>query len=102
MNPFSAASLIGCSVGRVEIQQLLGEGSMGFVFRGQHSTLKKTVAIKVLKEHPDRDPMWRERFAREARSAARFDHPNSVQILDFGEDGPGGIAFIVMEYIDGK
>lgn len=88
--------------GKVEIRDLLGEGSMGFVFRGVHLSLGKTVAIKVLKPNASWDPTWRARFEREARSAARFDHPNSVQILDYGEEAPDGLTYIVMELIEGR
>src|SRR5687768_13139355 len=99
----NAGRMVGRLVGgKVEIRELLGEGSMGFVFRGLHRTLGKTVAIKVLKPNAGWDPTWRARFEREARSAARFDHPNSVQVIDYGEEAPDGLTYIVMEYIEGR
>jgi eukaryotic-like serine/threonine-protein kinase len=88
--------------GKLELRDLLGEGTMGWVFRAQHRALNKTVAVKVLKRTGERAAVWSERFAREARSAAKFDHPNSVQILDFGEDGADRLMYIVMEYLAGR
>ncbi len=67
------------------VEEELGAGAMGRVFRGRHIKLPRQVAIKVL--HPDllHDPTMVERFRREAKAAAKLQHPNVISVLDFGE-----------------
>ena len=62
--------------------------------------LDRLVALKVLPQEVARDPAFAERFCREARSLARFNHPNIVTIYDFGETG--GFCYIIMEFVAGK
>ena len=88
--------------GKLRIIELLGSGSMGRVYRARHMSLDKDVAIKVLRDSASTDPSRAERFAREARAASRLNHPNSVAILDFGEDGADGLLYIAMELLDGE
>jgi serine/threonine protein kinase len=88
--------------GKFEIRELIGGGAMGRVYRAHHLTLEKTIAIKVLK-NSDRDTQIAgERLRIEARAASRLDHPNTLRILDFGEDGPDGLLYIAMEYLEGR
>lgn len=88
--------------GKIEVQSFLGGGGMGAVFRAHHRTLDKAVAVKVLAQRGEADALRSARFAREAQATARFDHPNAVRILDFGEDGPDGLLYLVMELLDGR
>jgi hypothetical protein len=73
---------------------------MGEVWLARHETLDKDVAVKILPSDYVREKEAVERFLREARSAARLEHPNVVQVLDAGT-APDGTHFIVMQYVDG-
>ncbi len=80
---------------------------MAEVYEGTDRRLNRRVAIKVLRPDLARDPMFQERFRREAQSAAGLNHPNIVAIYDTGEDliGEGSsqvsVPYIVMEFVDG-
>ncbi len=91
--------LVGKTLNRYRILNLLGEGGMGAVFKAHDLTLQRDVAIKVLYPHFARQSDFQERFLQEARSAARLDHPSIVQVHDFGQDQ--GYLYIVMEFIPG-
>ncbi len=89
--------------GKFKISKLIGEGGMGAVYvgeqaLGQHS---RKVAIKTLHQHLSRDQKIRERFQREVGTLATLEHPNTVQVYDFGttEDG---VLYIVMEFVLGR
>ena len=92
---------------RYDVGQVIGRGGMAEVYEGTDRRLNRRVAIKVLRPDLARDPMFQERFRREAQSAAGLNHPNIVAIYDTGEDlvGDGSsqvsIPYIVMEYVDG-
>ena len=73
---------------------------MAVVYLARDDELDRPVAIKVLAGHLADDPVFRDRFVREARLAAGLSHPNVVQIYDAGEDD--GTPYIVMEYVDGR
>ncbi len=84
---------------RYEIIQLLGEGGMSYVYKANDKQLKRTVAIKTLKPNYVQQEKFVERFKREAQTAANLNHPNIVQIFDWGI---GEEPFFVMEYIEGN
>src|SRR5438094_2578113 len=91
------------TLGRYNIERTLGKGAMGVVYEGIDPRLGRRVAIKtILKSHLDEDTAkdYSMRFVREAQAVARLNHPNIVQVYDFGEEGD--IAYLVMEFIKGK
>ena len=84
---------------RYKILEVLGEGGMAFVYKAKDTQLERFVAIKTLKPSYVNQETFVERFKREAKTAANLNHPNIVQIFDWGiEEEP----FFVMEYIEGK
>ncbi|MEM9192237.1 MAG: protein kinase [Myxococcota bacterium] len=94
--------LIGRVVGgKYELEAIIGEGSMGCVYAARQRDLDKEVAIKVLHTHVAADPKVAKRFHREARTASRLSHPNSLEIFDFGREDEGPLLYIVMELLDG-
>jgi serine/threonine protein kinase/tetratricopeptide (TPR) repeat protein len=91
---------LGKKIGHYEISRLLGKGGMGEVYLAHDTLLDRRVAIKFLTEETQGDPKARERFLREAKAAARLDHPFICQIHETGEFE--GRAYIVMEYVEGQ
>jgi len=90
-------------LGRYDIESVLGKGAMGIVYSGIDSRLQRRVAIKtILKSALDEDTAkeYSMRFDREARAVARLNHPNIVQVYDFGEEND--LAYIVMEFVKGR
>lgn len=87
-------------VGRCRLTARLGEGGMGVVYKGRHNDLDLPVAVKFLHPHRVHAAASAERFLREARLAARLNHPGIVRVFDCGETQ--GHFFIVMEYVDGQ
>ena len=88
--------------GRYQLEELIGEGGMGGVFRAHDETLQRSVAVKLLFSGDERDRGQRvDRFLREARIAAAVQHRNVVQIVDFGSTD-GGRPYMVMEYLKGE
>src|SRR6185295_12638591 len=87
------------SIGRFKIQELLGRGGMGEVYKAFDPTLQRTVAVKTVR--PDIDqPEYLERMMREAQACARLSHPNIVTIYEAGQHD--GVVYIAMEYLQGK
>ncbi len=84
---------------RYKIEALLGRGGMGVVYKIEHVHIGKLMAMKLLHGELSRDKETLKRFKREAEAASRLDHPNTVQIFDFGRDQ--GLTYLVMEYLDG-
>ncbi len=82
---------------QLEILDLIGRGGMGAVYKARQPALDRFVALKILP--PQASPDFAERFAREARSLARLNHPNIVGVYDFGQ--AAGYHYFVMEYVDG-
>ncbi len=86
-------------IGTLEVQELLGHGGMGAVYRARQINLDRPVALKILAPRLSSDPSFAERFAREARTLARLNHPNIVTVYDFGQ--AGDYYYLIMELIDG-
>ena len=82
------------------IESELGAGGMGRVFRARNERLGRDVAVKVLRPESAADPDFRARFAREARTLARLEHPGIVAIHDFGTSA-GGDGYLVMQLVTG-
>ena len=82
-----------------EILELLGRGGMGVVYKARQVQLDRIVALKILPPGDAVAPGFIERFRREARSLAKLNHPNIVNIYDYGETG--GLCYFVMEFVDG-
>jgi len=94
--------LIGRSVGGAyTLQELVGVGGMGRVYRAEQQVLGRTVAVKVIHPHLLGDEQTVARFYNEARAASRLNHPNSVGVIDFGRTDDG-ILYLVMEFLRGK
>ena len=98
MRRFDRGPRIGQRFGRYELLELLGEGGMGRVFRAVDDD-GRTVALKVIKEDLGRDPVFRRRFAREARAAAKVHHQRVVALLDVGE--VDGLPYLAQSYVPG-
>ena len=94
--------MIGRTVGGAYlIQELIGVGGMGRVYRGIQNALGRTVAIKVVHPHLLGDEQTVARFYNEARAASRLNHPASVGVIDFGRTEEGNL-YLVMEFLSGK
>src|ERR1039457_5920982 len=87
------------TLGRYEILDKLGTGSMGTVYRARDTILDREVALKTIRTGVEWDPDLRERFSREARACARLQHPSIVVVHDLGE--VDRTAFIAMELLEG-
>src|SRR3954452_8951698 len=90
---------IGDELAGYRIEALAGRGGMGVVFRAEHLHLSRVVALKVLTADLAGNRSFRQRFVREAQTAARLDHPNIVPVFDAGE--VENLLYIAMKYIDG-
>jgi serine/threonine protein kinase len=86
--------------GRYRLGSLLGVGGMARVYLASDRVLERQVAVKVLSPPYAQDPVFVERFRREARSAASLSHPNIVAVFDSGSDA--GEHYLVMEYVAGQ
>jgi len=95
-----ADQMIGKTVGGCRVLYKIGGGGMGGVFKGHHLGLDLPVAVKILHSHlAEKDPVFIKRFVREARAAARLQHPNIVGVLNVGfEDG---LHYLVMPFVGG-
>lgn len=87
------------TLGKYEIVQELGTGSMGVIYRARDVVLDREVALKTIARAGSLDAELKERFYREARSCARLQHPNIVTVYDLGEQD--GAAYIAMELLIG-
>ncbi len=97
-NLFPPDRIVG---GRYVIEERVGEGGMGRIFKVRHRDLGKVFALKIIHANLAEQQHIRDAFYREARLASSFSHPNIVSVVDFGVDGHHG-AFIVMEYLTGE
>src|SRR5574341_218942 len=92
--------MIGRTLGHYRIEEKLGEGGMGVVYRAFDTHLDRQVAIKVLRRDAVSNPERKKRFVQEAKAASALNHANIVTIYDI--DTADGIDFIAMEYVSGK
>jgi len=97
--PTVADAFLGRELGGYRIEELIGSGAMGTVYKATQLSLNRPVAVKVLPPNVADDPQFVHRFHREAEILAALSHPNIVQVIDRGE--ALGRYFIVMEYVDG-
>ena len=84
---------------QLEVMELIGQGGMGFVYKARQPNLDRFVALKLLWPRLGADPLFAERFNREARVLARLNHPNIVAVYDFGRSGE--FFYLLMEFVDG-
>src|SRR3989475_2307385 len=84
---------------RYQLGDPIGRGGMATIYRGQDTRMDRVVAVKVLREVYSTDPKFVTRFQREAKAASALQHPNIVQVYDYGQTD--GNYFIVMELIEG-
>ena len=82
-----------------EIEEAIGQGGSGIVYRALDTTLNRTVAIKVLKSLPETDAESRRRLLHEAESAAALVHPSIVRVYQVGQTD--SFPFLVMDYVEG-
>ncbi len=96
------ARMIGRQIaGRYRVLAKIGEGGMGAVYRAEQISLKRTVALKLLKPDLVATSLLLRRFNAEAEAVAKLNHPNTVGIYDFGQDADGTL-FIAMEFVEGQ
>jgi len=94
--------LIGTLVdGRYRIDEQIGEGGMGVVYKAKHIALNKTLALKLLRGEVAKEPEAVQRFMQEAQAATSIGHENIIDISDFGRL-PDGTAYFVMEFLSGQ
>lgn len=91
-------------IGRYQIEETLGRGAMGVVYRARDPIIDRQVALKTMRldldaEHSEE---FRERFVREAQAAGRLNHPGIVTVHDVGEDPETGLVYIALEYVEGR
>jgi serine/threonine protein kinase len=84
---------------QLEIQQLIGHGGMGAVYKARQPSLDRLVALKILPSHAASDTGFAERFTREARALARLNHSSIVAVYEYGQTS--GIPYFIMEYVEG-
>jgi len=87
--------------GRYEIQQRVGEGGMGVVYKARQISIDRVIALKMLNAQMAQDPTWVQRFYNEAKACSRLQHPNTIRMFDFGQTSDGRL-FMTMEFLDGQ
>ena len=97
-NPKS--QVLNKTVGEYKVLSELGRGGMGVVYKAEHKTLKRTVAIKMILAGQHAGESAKNRFLSEAQAVAHLQHPNIVQIFDIGEHE--GLPFFSIEFVDGS
>ena len=91
---------LGRVVAGYRIEELIGRGGMGLVYRAEHLNLARRAAIKLIAPDLAEAAGFRERFNREARIAAALQHPNIVTVYDAGEED--GLLYLAMQHIEGS
>lgn len=100
-NSYNEELSIGDRIGSYEILSVLGQGSMGMVYKCKHVVLGRIVAIKTLRLKCMTDDRTQKRFVREAQMANRLNHPNLIGLVDFGNMANGD-PYLVMEFVSGQ
>lgn len=100
LNGMRAALREARKFGQYQLIRKLGEGGMGEVHLAEHQLLKRPCALKLIKEVAGAEPLALARFEREVQAAARLQHPNSIEIYDYGQTDDGTFYY-VMEYLKG-
>lgn len=96
----SEPNLVGETIGEYQLLRRLGRGGMAVVYLAEQKSLRRQVALKVLKDEYSNDQSYIKRFHREAQAAAALTQANIVQIYEVGEEG--GVHFIAQEYVRGQ
>lgn len=96
----SPASRVGTQFGQYRLDELLGRGGMGEVYKAYDTVRDRDVALKLLHSHLAGDPNFAERFRRESHTVARLDEPHIIPIHDWGEID--GVLYIDMRLVKGR
>ena len=96
-----AESLVGREFGNYRLQQLIGEGGMGWIYQAHHLRIGRRVAIKMLRPELASDPVVLRRFFAEARAVNRINHENIVEVHDFVHN-EHGYTYLVLEFLVGR
>src|SRR6266568_5311116 len=93
-------AMVGQTISHYRIEEKLGEGGMGVVYKARDTRLDRFVALKTLLPETIGNPNRNRRFVQEAKAASALNHPNIIHIYDIDE--ADGVLFIAMEYVAGK
>jgi len=99
-SPAPPPDLSGLTVGDFELLRKLGQGGMGQVYLARQLSLKREVAVKILRDDLSRNPTALQRFQAEAEAIARINHPNIVQVFAVGERD--GLRYMALEFVRGR
>src|ERR1700758_4637085 len=92
--------LTGRTLGDFKVLRRIGQGGMGQVYLAEQISLKRKVAVKVMRPDIAAEPTSFQRFRSEAEAVARITHPNIVQVYAFGK--VDGCQYMALEYVDGR
>ena len=98
--PEPPIDLTGRTLGDYQLLRKLGQGAMGQVYLARQQSLKRDVALKILRKDHSENPIALKRFQAEAEAVARLSHPNIVQVYAVGEQD--GLRFMALEYVEGR
>jgi serine/threonine-protein kinase len=98
--PQAPDPMVGKVIGRCLLEEKIGEGRTGIVYRAKHQALDAVVAVKILRASAAANPQLVEKFDVEAKAIAKIDNENVLKVYDVGNDG--GLHFMVMELLDGE
>ena len=90
-------------LGKYRVDEIIGRGAMGVVYRGYDPAIDRMVALKTIHREllaGEQGAQWQSRFQQEVRAAGRCLHPNIVAVFDYGEEN--GMPFLAMEYVRGR